>query len=112
MWTKTANSMKEVLDKDLSNNEKIKQMLIIVSTDIESRNGYGYRLFKSFKNSPCFASTEILDVRKLLNESFSSVIDGTKNRKQAKVNIIISLLLNGIISESDILLNEYISIIE
>lgn len=112
MWSETKDSLNEILKKDISNDEKILKMLIIVSSDIESRNGYGYRLFQSFKTSPSSDFTELIDVRKLLKECFSTVITGTENQKSAKTNIIIALLLNGIIKDDDILLNDYISIIK
>ncbi|MGD1821658.1 MAG: TetR/AcrR family transcriptional regulator [Pleomorphochaeta sp.] len=112
MWEGTEESINNILKQNLDHNEKIKKMIIVITSDIKKRNGYGYKLFNLLGKNKQFSEIKLFNVRSFLDASFRKVLSGSINQKQAKINILITLLLNGTIEENDILLNEYIDILK
>ena len=111
MWKETEISLNEILLLDISKVEKLKQIIIKISNDIRKRNGYGYKLFDKLGRNEINSEILIYNVREMLNEVFKKVVSGNELQKEAKINIIITLLLNSNIEESDFLFEEYIKIL-
>lgn len=112
MWESSENSIKEILNLEIDRIEKIKKLIIIISNDIRSRNGYGYRLFIKLGTNENIDNFNLFNVRQLLRDTFEKVITGNELQKQAKIKIIITLILNGIIEENDKLLDEYVDLVK
>ncbi|MCY1150908.1 MAG: TetR/AcrR family transcriptional regulator [Sphaerochaetaceae bacterium] len=112
MWESTEKSIKNILNQEIPNADKMEKMIKLISSDIKKRNGYGYKLFNKIGNNLAYKQIKLFDVRKFLKESFLEVISGTDNQKQVKINIITTLLLNGSIDQDSKLLNEYINLLK